>query len=322
MMSSCPVIAVVGTAGAQGGGLARAILADPARSFTVRAITHPVDGVAARALTALGAQVVEADFDDAASLERELQGSYGVFADLENVKHVAEAARRAAVRHVVWSSREETRKSEPHFNAECAADALLRDLPMTVLRISYLWDNLVPLGMGLRRAADGVLDFVLPMGTRRLPGLAAADIGPCALGIFQRCGQFIGHTVRIASECLDGAQIAAALSGAIGEPVRCVTTPLANRRRYRRDCNDTHCADCAVALTLELHPGLMNFKQWLAGSAFRDVARDRSPGRAQAPVNLAIRHPGTPIQEGDLDVPQVSRTVACSDCAPALRHRG
>jgi uncharacterized protein YbjT (DUF2867 family) len=269
MRSSCPVIAVVGATGAQGGGLARALLADPARSFTVRAITRPVDGVAARTLTALGAEVVAADLDDAASLERALKGAYGVFADLEQAKHVAQAARRAAARHVIWSTLEEMRTDVPQSDTDGAADTLFRDLPTTVLRTPFLWDNLIPLGMGLRRAADGGLDFVLPMGTRRLPGIAAADIGPCALGIFQRCGQFIGHTVDIAGEHLDGTRMAAALSGAIGEPVRYVPRSLAEAFRYLHDCNDTHCAERAVALARELHPGLQSFEQWLAGQAQR-----------------------------------------------------
>jgi len=268
-MPSCPVIAIIGANRAPGGGLARAILADPARSFAVRAITRRSDGPAARTLAALGAQVVEADLDDAASLERALQGAYGMFGDLEQANVIAKAARRAAVRHVIWSTLEDMRKDVLHFEAEGAADPLFCDLPTTLLRISFLWDSLIPLEMGLRRAADDGLDFVPPMGTRRLPGIAAADVGPCALGIFQRCGQFIGHTVGIAGEHLDGAQMAAALSGAIGEPVRYVPTSFADIFHNQRDCNDAYCAERAVELARELHPGLQSFAQWLAGSVQR-----------------------------------------------------
>jgi hypothetical protein len=39
-MSSSRIIAVVGATGAQGGGLIRAILADPASGFGVRAVTR------------------------------------------------------------------------------------------------------------------------------------------------------------------------------------------------------------------------------------------------------------------------------------------
>ena len=268
-MSRCPVIAVFGATGAQGGGLARAILADPARSFAVRAVTRRSDGSAARTLAALGAQVVEADLDDAASLERALQGAYGVFVDLEHAKHVAKAVKRAAVRHVVWFKLEDMRNDVSQTDIDGATDALFRDLPTTVLRTSFLWDNLIPVGMALRRAADGGLDFVLPMGTRGLPGIAAADIGPCALGIFQRCGQFIGQAVGIAGEHLDGTRMATALSGAIGEPVRYVPTSFTDMFRGRHERNDTYCAERAVELARELHPGLQSFAQWLTGPGQR-----------------------------------------------------
>ena len=78
-MADKKVIAVVGSTGAQGGGLVRAILADPAGGFTVRAITRKASSDKARALAKAGAQVVEADLDDAASLKKALAGAYGAF---------------------------------------------------------------------------------------------------------------------------------------------------------------------------------------------------------------------------------------------------
>ncbi|HUO52004.1 MAG TPA: NmrA family NAD(P)-binding protein, partial [Gemmatimonadaceae bacterium] len=69
------VIAVTGATGAQGGGLVRAILADAAGGFTVRAITRDVNSPKAAELRALGADVVAGDVDDAASLERAFAGA-------------------------------------------------------------------------------------------------------------------------------------------------------------------------------------------------------------------------------------------------------
>ena len=62
-------VAVVGATGSQGGGLVRAILADPAGRFTARALTRDPDSDKARALARLGAEVVSADVDDEDSLE-------------------------------------------------------------------------------------------------------------------------------------------------------------------------------------------------------------------------------------------------------------
>jgi len=78
-MAQKKVIAVVGATGAQGGGLVRAILADPAGGFSARAIVRDPQSDKARALAALGAEVVAGDIDDEASLTRALQGAWGAY---------------------------------------------------------------------------------------------------------------------------------------------------------------------------------------------------------------------------------------------------
>src|SRR4051812_41014780 len=76
---SKPVITVFGATGAQGGGLARALLADSGRHFAVRAVTRKPESADARALAARGAEVVVADLDDLCSIQRVLEGAYGAF---------------------------------------------------------------------------------------------------------------------------------------------------------------------------------------------------------------------------------------------------
>lgn len=60
-MKEKKVIVVVGATGQQGGGLARAILADADGEFAVRALTRDPHSEAARRLAAQGAEVVQAD---------------------------------------------------------------------------------------------------------------------------------------------------------------------------------------------------------------------------------------------------------------------
>ena len=67
MSNDRKVIAVIGATGAQGGGLA------------VRAITRDVNSSKAKALARLGAEVVAANIDDPASVERAFRGAYGAF---------------------------------------------------------------------------------------------------------------------------------------------------------------------------------------------------------------------------------------------------
>jgi uncharacterized protein YbjT (DUF2867 family) len=304
-MSANPVIAVIGATGAQGGGLARAILADPARQFALRAITRKPDSPAAEALARAGAEIVHGDLDAPATLAAAFAGAHGVFAvtnfwehfsperEYRQAGHIAAAAREAGVGHLIWSTLEDTRREVPlsdarmptlmerykvpHFDAKGEADALFAGLPVTYLATSFYWDNLIHFGMGPRRGEDGGLLFVLPMGDRKLPGIAAADIGPCALGLFRQGQAAIGQRVGIAGEHLTGAEMAAELARVLGEPVQHVAMPfadyaalgfpgaddLANMFHYKHDFNDAFCAARPVDRTRALHPGLMSFRQWL-----------------------------------------------------------
>src|SRR5215471_2117851 len=115
------IIAVVGATGAQGGGLARAILDDERGEFAVRVVTRRPAGAAARAFAARGADIVAADSDVPVSLDAAFAGAYGAFCVTNFWEHLsperehmqavamAEAASRAALQHVIWSTLEDTR---------------------------------------------------------------------------------------------------------------------------------------------------------------------------------------------------------------------
>ena len=319
-MTAKKIIAVTGATGAQGGGLVRAILADPRGGFAVRAITRDVDSAKAKALARLGAEVVTGDIDDAVSLERAFAGAYGVYAvtffwdhfsperEKQEARNMAQAAKRAGVKHLIWSTLEDTRRwvplsdnrmptlmgkyKVPHFDAKGEADSVFTDagVPTTFLLTSFYWDNLIHFGMGPKPGADGRLAFTLAMGDRKLPGIAAEDIGRSAYGIFKRGGEFIGKTVGIAGEHLTGAEMAAALSRALREPVvynavtpeqyRAFGFPgaddLGNMFQFNRDFNDDFRAPRSVEYTRSLNPQLQTFEQWLAANANRIPLAERT----------------------------------------------
>lgn len=312
-MATKKIIAVVGATGAQGGGLARAILNDESGPFALRAITRKTDSDNARALAAAGAELVAADLDDPASVRRAFAGAYGAFCvtnywehlspakEMAQAKTMAEAAAASGLQHVIWSTLEDTRRwvpldsdrmptlmgeyKVPHLDSKGASDHLFADAgaPTTYLRTSFYWDNLIHFGMGPRPAEDGGLDFALPMGERKLPGIAAADIGPCAYGVFKQGTQLVGKTVGIAGEHLSGAEMAAALGKALGRPVRYVAIPfdvyrglgfpgaddLGNMFQFKHDFEADYCGARPVAEARRLHPGLQDFSQWLAANKDR-----------------------------------------------------
>jgi uncharacterized protein YbjT (DUF2867 family) len=204
------VIAVLGATGAQGGGLVRAILADPDGGFAARAITRDVNSPAAQELAAMGAEVVAGDADDPASLRRAFHGAHGAFCvtffwahfspekELEQARNMAAAAREAGVKHVIWSTLDDTRKfvpleddrmptlmgkyKVPHFDAKGEADQIFLDagVPTTFLLTAFYWENFIYFGMGPARTEDGKLSITLPLGDAKMPSIAAGDIGACA----------------------------------------------------------------------------------------------------------------------------------------------
>jgi uncharacterized protein YbjT (DUF2867 family) len=307
------IIAVVGATGAQGGGLVQAILKDAQGAFAARAITRDPTSPKAKALAERGAQVVAADMDDEASLARALAGAHGAYfvtnfwehfspdREQAQARNLAAAARHAGVKHVVWSTLEDTRKwvplsddrmptlmgrfKVPHFDAKGEADAYFRDagVPTTFLRTSFYWDNLIHFGMGPKPGPDGRLAFTLPMGNRKLAGIASEDIGKCAYGIFRKGAETVGRNVGIAGEHLTGAQMAAALSKALGREVvyNAVTAAqyrgfgfpgaedLGNMFQFYDEFEEYFCGARSIEASRALNPELQSFADWLARNAQR-----------------------------------------------------
>ena len=211
-MSETKIIAVVGATGAQGGGLCDAIVRDPNGGLSCRAITRDPGKDKARALAARGAAVVTADLDDVESLKKAFAGAYGAYcvtnfwehfsAEKEKAQagNLAAAVHAAGVKHVIWSTLEDTRRlmAPDDHGCRCSSRNTVsriltrRPRPMRISpRPGDLSGDVVLLGQpvcfGLapKKGADGVYGWMLPMGEKRLAGIAAEDIGQIAYGIFK-----------------------------------------------------------------------------------------------------------------------------------------
>ena len=310
-MFSKKVIVVFGATGAQGGGLAHAILNDPNSEFAVRAITRNPDSDKAKALAKIGAEIVAGDIDDPQSMKRALKGAYGAYfvtfywshlsaeREYEEAHGMAKAAIDAGLKHVIWSTLEDTRKyiplddsrmptlqgkyKNPHFDAKGAANHFFIDLkvPVTFLMASFYWDNLIT--SGPKKGPDGKLYLTLPLDDKKMAGIASEDIGKCAYGIFKKGKALIGKTIGVAGEQLTGKEMAEALSKALGKEVlfnnvtpdtfRSFGFPgaedLGNMFQFYRDfakeCNSVR----DVKFSRELNPELKSFQQWLSKNAQR-----------------------------------------------------
>jgi uncharacterized protein YbjT (DUF2867 family) len=172
-----------------------------------------------------------------------------------------------------------------HFDAKSEVDHVFTDLgvPTTFLYTSFYWENLINWGSGPQKGPDGKLYLTYPMGDGKLPGIASDDIGKCALGIFKRGKEFIGKTVGIAGEHLTGAQMAAAVTKALGKEVGYFDVPAdvfrsfgfpgaedaGNMFQFKRDFQEVYLGHRNLELSHVLNPELQTFEQWLKTNASR-----------------------------------------------------
>jgi len=305
-MADKKVIAVLGATGSQGGGLARAILADPSGGFAVRAVTRDPSKDKAKELAAAGAEVVQGDLDDVESLKKAFAGAHGVYAvtnfwehfsgdkEKAQAQNIAEAAKAAGVKHVIWSTLEDTRKlmspddkrmpmlqdkyRVPHFDAKAEADSYFAGLPLTKLVTSFYWDNLYMFGMAPKKGDNGTLSWTFPMGTAKLAGIAAEDIGKVAYGIFKAGDQYIGKTVGIYGEALTIEQMGQTLSSVFNvgtitynavdaDTFRSFGFPgadeLGNMFQVYRDFEQQVLGLRSLDLARQLNPALQSFRQFV-----------------------------------------------------------
>ncbi len=312
-MADKKIIAVVGATGAQGSGLVRAIMSDVNSDFTARALTRNVNSDKAKELAELGAEVVTADVDNLESLKKAFQGAYGAFCvtffwehfspekEFAQAKAMATAAKDDGLEHIIWSTLEDTRQwvplsdsrmptlmghyKVPHLDAKGEANQVFTELalPTTFLLTSFYWENFIYFGMGPKKGPDGKLAITMPMGDKKLPGIAAEDIGKCAYGIFKKGREFIGKTIGIAGEHLTGAQMAEALTKALGQEVGYNDVPpevyrslgfpgaddLGNMFQFNRDFAQDFCGARNLDVTRGLNPSLETFEQWLSQNKSR-----------------------------------------------------
>jgi len=256
------IITVFGATGAQGGSLAKAILNDANNEFAVRAVTRNINSDKAKQLAQLGAQVVAGDVDDAASVEKALEGAYGAYfitffwnhfsaeKETEQAKTFANAAKKAGINHAIWSTLEDTREfvplhdnrmptlnnkyKVPHFDGKGEADKFFIEagVPTTFFYPSFYWENFIYFGAGPKKGADGKLALTLPIGDAKMGGISAEDIGKCAYGIFKKGQELIGKKVGVAGEQLTGQQMADSLSKALKQPVVYNKVPAAVYRSF------------------------------------------------------------------------------------------
>jgi uncharacterized protein YbjT (DUF2867 family) len=259
----------------------------------VRALTRDPSGAAARALAGAGAEVVRGDMADRASLDAAVRGADGVFSvqqagvvpsgrpveDEDEVRqgvNVAGAALAAGVRHLVYASvaGADRNTGVPSWETKWRIERHIADigLPATVLRPVMFMENHASPWVGVR--PDGTLRSFLPPD-RAFQQIAVEDIGAFAALAFADPGAYAGRAIELAGDELTFTEVAAAISAAVGRPVRFEhVTPEEMYGELGRPVRALSTADGPVwqagipALRAE-YPALLTFDAWLKRTGAR-----------------------------------------------------
>ena len=245
-MANQNVVLVTGATGQQGGAVARELLA---HGYRVKAMTRKPDGDKAKALAKLGAQVIQGDLDDAASLERALQGVWGVFAvqntweagvEKEEVqgKLMAEIAKKAGVQHYVYSSvgSAHLKTGIPHFDNKWRVEEKVRGLGFpsyVILRAAFFMEN-----WSSPWFKPGIDQGKLMVGlapTTVLQTIAVEDVGKYGLQAFERHAELNRREIDIAGDEKTMPETARILSQAAGRTITFQRVPIEDVRKGSED---------------------------------------------------------------------------------------
>ena len=286
------IILVTGATGQQGGAVARHLLKE---GWKVRALTRDAGQEKALALEGVGAEVVQGNLNDPASVEAAVDGVYGVFSvqapltaqngdegygaeqEIEQGKRLGDLAEAAGVKHFVYSSAGGADRNSPlpHVRSKWQIEQHLRslDLPLTVIYPVFFMDNF---NWNRQEIAGGRLTFALKPETM-LQMVAVDDIGAFAALVFSQPDEYLGKGIELAGDELTMPQAASIFAEVTGHPVEFVEQPIEQLASFAPEMahtmqefnlkkNQADISDLRQRL-----PRLMTLKQWLFATGWKTV---------------------------------------------------
>lgn len=244
-MTDTKLVLVTGATGQQGGAVARALLSGGHR---VRGLTRNPESGAAKALAALGGEMVAGDFGDADSLVAAAAGVDAVFAmgtpfeagmEAEVAQGIAlvDAAVAAGVGHFVYTSvaSADANTGIPHFDSKYEVEKYLAasGLSWSVLAPVYFMENLF-LPQTLEGLRNGVYAIAMPSNIP-LQQVALADIGAFGAHVIGNPDTFCCKRIELASDEVTAAQSAEILARTLDRPVSPMQVPMDQIRAFSED---------------------------------------------------------------------------------------
>lgn len=289
-------ILVTGATGAQGGGVARAILKE--NKFRVRILTRNANSQKAQMLKRAGAEIAEGDMEDPQSLAKAMKGVYGVFAITSFWEHYAkeyqlgvnliDAASAANVQHFVMHTLDDYYKlsrgrfSVPQCDIKAALENYVRDstLPSTFVRTAFYYENFFSM-FPLQKGEDNSFYFGFPQGDTRLAMTSAEDVGGVVHTIFEDPAHFTNRVVGVVGEDYTCDEYAAIMSRVLRRNIRYNYVPrdvyasygfpgaeeMANMFEVQRLFVQDRTGD--LMESYRLNPSMQSFEAWVERNKYR-----------------------------------------------------
>lgn len=273
-------ILVTGATGQQGGAVTRHLLKN---NFKVRALARDENKPAALELKKLGVEVIQGDMTDAAALDNAMAGVHGVFSvqnywehgydgELNQGKAVADAAKRAGVKHFVQSSvgGAERKTNLPHFDVKFVIEEYLKELglPVTVLRPVFFMENFSTFNAPSEK--DGKFTLTAAMKPDvKLQMITIDDIGAITAIVFSDPDKYIGKEIEIAGDDLTMPEVAAAFTKVNGKEYVFNEMPMDALRSYNEEFANMFQwfidkgYEANIPELKKMYPGLTDFETWL-----------------------------------------------------------
>lgn len=292
------LILVTGATGAQGGGVARALL--QTGEFAVRILTRNASSANALALQKLGAEVAVGDMSDVLGLEAAMEGCYGVFGVTDYNEHrkkeyslgmnLVEAVAVSGIQHFVFHTMPDySALSGGEFEVpQCDIKADLKGysqelrLRATYLQVSFYYENFLN-RFPLRQDQFGTFQFGFPQGHTRLAMVSVEDVGHLVAAIFSKPEAYLGRTVTAVGEDHRCSVYAETMSRVLEIPVqynyiprdlyRCFGMPDAEEWANIFEVQRLYIPNRSKELEecYRLHPAMQSFESWLARNKERFV---------------------------------------------------
>ena len=277
-------IVVTGATGLQGGAVARRLLED---GWQVRGLTRNPASKRAQAPGALGAEVVQGDMAEAASLRRAFEGAYGIYSvqnpfiggpeqEVRQGKNVAEVARDVGVELLVYGSAGTGRKGTgvPSWETKLQIEDHMKalELPLTILRPTAFMELMTHKKFFPPVAAWQVMPKLMG-SSRRLPWLCTEDLGVMGAKAFADPHSFAGKDLTLATDVRSLDECRSIYREVIGRNPRRLPMPVWLFERFGFVGKDlttmwrwlrTGYVDLDTSPTRAIHPDALTVEGWLS----------------------------------------------------------